>query len=36
MGYSLSMIADLKMVSFIGYLVLYGAVFLQGTNANDL
>ena len=36
MGYRLCMMADFKMVSFIEYLVIFGAVFLHKTTINDL
>ena len=36
MGYSLCMMANFKMVSFLEYLVFFGAVFLHKTTVNDL
>ena len=32
MGYSLCMMADFQMVSFLEYLVLFGAVFAQNNS----
>ena len=36
MGYSLCMMADIKMLSFLEYLVFSGAVFWHRTTVNDL
>ena len=36
MGYSLSMMADLKLLSFLEYFVFFGGFFLHRTTLNDL